>query len=79
MDFEELSRGSKFHTVRVLSEDQIYLAVADVTSDECLRGFQKVVAEAERQGYLVKPHRYTQRSLPDWHGSVYDTAFVSRE
>ena len=76
--FDDLSQGSKYHEVRVLSDGSLSIAVADADNDECLRGFQGVIAEAENHGYKVTlKHRYMLRGLPGWQGSVYDMASVA--
>ena len=79
MDFYNfLSAGSKFHTAEPVTGG-VQITVAEVSDDECLRGFQGVIADAENQGYEVTyKHPYTQRGLPGWRGPVYDTAIVLR-
>lgn len=75
--FDDLSQGSKYHKARVLSDGNLDIEVADVDDDECLRGFQSVIAEAEDEGYeVILKHRYTQRGLPGWRGPVHDKAVV---
>jgi len=67
MNLDELIQGSKFHQARALSDGIFALTVADPGDDGCLREFQAIVADAERQGHRVtNKHRYTQRGLPGW-------------
>jgi hypothetical protein len=62
----------------VPSDGSVAITVADVKDNECLRGFEGVIAEPENLGYRVTlKHRYTQRGLPGWQRSVYDTASVT--
>ena len=51
--FDDLSQGSKYHKADLLSDGNLSITVADVDDDECLRGFQGVIAEAEDEGYEV--------------------------
>jgi hypothetical protein len=75
--FDDLSQGSKYHEARPLPDGSLAITVADVDDDECLRGFQDVIAEAENQGYRVtNKHKYTQRDLSGWRGPIFDTANV---
>jgi hypothetical protein len=75
--FGDLSQGSTFHKARLLSDGKLAISVADVSDDECLRGFQGVITEAEDEGYeVINKHKYTQRDLPGWSGPVYDMAIV---
>jgi hypothetical protein len=70
--------GSKFHTAEPVTGG-LQITVAEVSDDECLRGFQGVIDEAENHGYEVThKHSYTQRGLPGWLGPIYDTAVVLR-
>jgi len=77
--FDDLSQGSKYHEARVLPDGSLAITVADIDEDECLRGFQGVIADAENEGYeVIHKHKYTQRGLPGWPGPVYDMAIVLR-
>src|SRR5258708_30998862 len=75
--FDDLSQGSKYHKADLLSDGNLPISVADVDDDECLRGFQGVIAEAEDEGYeVINKHKYTQRGLPGWPGPVYNMAIL---
>jgi hypothetical protein len=75
--FDDLSQGSKYHEARLLPDGSLDINVADVDDDECLRGFQGVIAKAENQGYRVTlKHKYTQRGISGWMGPLYDKAAV---
>ena len=79
-DFDTLSRGSKFH--RAEREGSVLLVTPADESQRCLAGFQNIVdeamAHAADEGYRVKAPNSRRRSIPGWHGPVYEFAIIYR-